>query len=63
MNPPKAIHATGKIFSSPKKIACAKACSSHCCEVNRLFKLAHDSSTFLTFFLEGILSSKSLMKS
>ena len=36
----------GRLFHSPKRIARAKAFSSHCCKVNTLGKLAHDFSTF-----------------
>ena len=52
----------GRLFHSPARIACAKACLSHCCEVNISYKLPHNFSDLLRF-REKEFFRKSLEKS
>ena len=43
------------MFCFPKRIASAKACSSHYCKVNMFGKLAHDFYICFSRFLGGTL--------
>ena len=65
MAPPliKLLILAGRLFHSPKRKARAKACSSYCCEVNVLRKLAPNLTTFLKvsqkeFFRKSLTESE-----